>query len=159
MKKFVSMLVILGIIGVMGCVGKFRLTSKLNNGIVDIGKGQTGGKGPQWAAEGVFLICAILPVYAIAILGDALIFNTIEFWSGDNPIAKNHKFINGEQNQAVVKYDREDNLLNVYLFENYRPVMKVSLTPDANGKMTAKTSDGRIFQAQDLGGKYTLNKI
>ena len=29
----------------------------------------------------------IIPVYGLATLGDALIFNTIEFWSGSNPVA------------------------------------------------------------------------
>jgi hypothetical protein len=161
MKKIVSIVLISGLFAVMGCVGPFALTSKLNNAIFkDIGKGQTGGKGPQWAAEGVFLICAILPVYAITILGDALIFNSIEFWSGDNPIAKNPSFIGGKENQAVVKYNHDDNLLKVYLFENYRPLMNLSLMPDANGKMTAKTSNGQIFQAKDLGnGDYTLKKL
>lgn len=31
----------------------------------------------------------LLPVYGITSLADALLFNTIEFWTGDNPIASN----------------------------------------------------------------------
>jgi hypothetical protein len=30
----------------------------------------------------------ILPVYGLCTLGDALIFNSIEFWGGENPIQK-----------------------------------------------------------------------
>ena len=36
--------------------------------------------------EIAFLGCIILPAYTIATLGDALIFNSIEFWGGENPI-------------------------------------------------------------------------
>lgn len=40
----------------------------------------------KWANEGIFLGLNIIPVYAIAYLGDIIIFNSIEFWGGDNPI-------------------------------------------------------------------------
>ena len=62
-----------------GCYGPFNLTQRLWN---------WNGKvtGNKWANEGIFLVCAILPVYAICTLADAIIFNSIEFWTGDNPI-------------------------------------------------------------------------
>ena len=31
----------------------------------------------------------VIPVYQLALTGDLLIFNAIEFWDGDNPIAMN----------------------------------------------------------------------
>ena len=36
--------------------------------------------------EIIFIAMVIVPVYGVALLGDYLIFNTIEYWSGDNPI-------------------------------------------------------------------------
>ena len=36
--------------------------------------------------EVAFLGCVILPVYGLAMLGDAIIFNSVEFWTGDNPM-------------------------------------------------------------------------
>lgn len=159
MKKIVSVIIIAGLVGVMGCMGKFQLTSKLNDGIVGIAKGQTGGKGSQWAAEGVFLICAILPVYAIAILGDALIFNSIEFWSGDNPIALSPKFIKKGEKQAVVKYNQNEKLLNVFLFDNYKPSGQFQIKAIA-GKPTLVDADGNAFQAKSLGnGNFELASL
>ena len=40
----------------------------------------------KWAKEGMFLVLTIIPVYSVAALGDVLIFNSIQFWGGENPI-------------------------------------------------------------------------
>ncbi|HED65954.1 MAG TPA: DUF3332 family protein [Planctomycetes bacterium] len=40
----------------------------------------------RWANEAVFIGLNIVPVYGLAYLGDILIFNSIEFWGGENPI-------------------------------------------------------------------------
>jgi hypothetical protein len=78
MKKFIPVLLVAGIL-LTGCTGPFALTKNLH-------KWQTTVSDDQWAEEGVFLACVILPVYFFATLGDALIFNSIEFWGGENPI-------------------------------------------------------------------------
>ena len=40
----------------------------------------------DWINEIVFLGLNIIPVYGIAWLGDVLIFNTVDYWGGDNMI-------------------------------------------------------------------------
>jgi len=40
----------------------------------------------KWLNELVFLGLNIIPVYGVALLGDYVIFNSIEFWGGENPI-------------------------------------------------------------------------
>ncbi|AKU91496.1 hypothetical protein AKJ08_1883 [Vulgatibacter incomptus] len=45
--------------------------------------------GGKWVQELVFLGLSFIPVYGLFLLGDAFIFNTIEFWTGHNPIAGN----------------------------------------------------------------------
>lgn len=40
----------------------------------------------DWLDEIIFIGLHIVPVYPLALFGDVLIFNTIEYWSGDNPI-------------------------------------------------------------------------
>jgi hypothetical protein len=61
------------------CYGPFNATRSLHhwNGTV------TGNK---WAQEGLFLVLNIIPVYGLWMLGDAIIFNSIEFWGGTNPM-------------------------------------------------------------------------
>ena len=78
MKKFIPVL-LAGSILLTGCTGPFMLTKNLH-------KWQTNVSDDPWAVEGVFLACVIIPVYAVCTLGDALIFNSIEFWGGENPI-------------------------------------------------------------------------
>lgn len=41
----------------------------------------------DWVTELVFLGLYLIPVYPIAMFGDVLVFNTIQYWSGDNPIS------------------------------------------------------------------------
>lgn len=65
-----------------GCYGSFALTSKLHRW-----NGQVSNK--KFVNELVFFGLCILPAYELACLGDALIFNSIEFWGGNNPIAMN----------------------------------------------------------------------
>jgi len=77
--KFSAVIVVLCLAVLMsGCYGTFSLTKRLHH--------WNGNQGGRWAQEGVFLLIAIIPVYGVCILGDALIFNSIEFWGGNNPI-------------------------------------------------------------------------
>lgn len=64
---------------VTGCYGPFNATTSLHdwNGTEFEN---------EWAQEGMFLVLNIIPVYGLWMLGDVLIFNSIEFWGGTNPI-------------------------------------------------------------------------
>lgn len=88
------------ILGISGCTGPFKLTKKLHTWNTDIED--------QWAEELTFLGCVIFPVYAICTLGDAIIFNSIEFWGGENPIASN--LTNGDEN-AKLTYNDDGTIL------------------------------------------------
>jgi hypothetical protein len=62
-----------------GCFGKFAATKKLHDWNASFGS--------KFVATLIFWLFLILPVYELFALGDALIFNLIEFWSGSNPLA------------------------------------------------------------------------
>lgn len=85
MKKFMMRAIIIALIGgtgiaMSGCYGPFRLTSKLHNW-----NGQVSQK--KFVNELVFLGLCVIPAYEICVLGDGLIFNSIEWWGGRNPIS------------------------------------------------------------------------
>jgi hypothetical protein len=63
-----------------GCFGKFSLTRAM----WDFNKNISSNKFVQWA---VFLVMVIVPVYSIGTLVDALVINSIEFWTGENPVS------------------------------------------------------------------------
>lgn len=75
----IAMSLALGIASFQGCIGTFKLTGK----VLNFNK----GLGNKWIQELAFLVMAIIPVYGVAIIVDALIFNSLEFWTGSNPIA------------------------------------------------------------------------
>ena len=79
-QKFLA-LMLAGVfcISATGCFGSFALTHKVYDFNKDVDEN-------KWMQELVFLAFIILPVYGLASWGDAIIFNTIEFWTGDNPL-------------------------------------------------------------------------
>ena len=81
-------IVCLALVSVMGIstasYGPFNLTKNVyywNSGIK--GSGEVSEK---WMKEFVFFGMIIIPVYMFSALLDAFIFNSIQFWSGDNPV-------------------------------------------------------------------------
>lgn len=79
------------------CIGSFALTNKLlswNNTI-----------GSKVVNELVFIGLWILPVYEVSALADVLVINSIEFWSGSNPMACGKKMIDGHDGRYLVECD------------------------------------------------------
>ena len=59
-----------------GCLGPSNATGRLYQ--------WNAGFENKWGREGLFLL--LLPVYSLTSFGDNLIFNSIYWWTGDNPI-------------------------------------------------------------------------
>lgn len=68
------------VLGTSGCFGSFNLTRKLYG----FNKGVSNDK---FVRELVFLGLNIVPIYGIASAIDVLVANTVEFWTGENPIS------------------------------------------------------------------------
>lgn len=80
MKKHSSLALVVMVLGLAGCMGSFTLTKKLygfNDTVTD----------SKVINNVIFWGLNILPIYEFAVLGDALILNTIEFWTGSNLLA------------------------------------------------------------------------
>lgn len=89
----IVMLVVLFTVGLSGCFGNFAATRK----VYDFNK----NFGDKWMNEVLFLVLNFIPVYNFAAAADVIIFNTVEFWTGTNPIA----MAPGEE---VIKYASQD---------------------------------------------------
>jgi len=86
-----------------GCFGSFGATTalwKFNKGVSD-------NKWLQWL---VFLGLSILPVYALFVLGDVIVINTIEFYTGKNPIASAQN-LGGGRTLALSQDAKDPNLV------------------------------------------------
>lgn len=79
------------------CIGSFALTNK----VLDWNK-QVGTK---FVNELVFFAFWVLPVYEVTALSDLLIINSIEFWSGTNPVSASTKVIDTDHGRYLVKCD------------------------------------------------------
>lgn len=62
-----------------GCLGRNGLTRKVKKFNLSVTEN-------RWGREGTFLGLQVLWVYRICTVLDLLVFNSIEFWSGENPI-------------------------------------------------------------------------
>ena len=136
-------LVALGML-VSGCYGPFNLTRRLHHW-----NGQVGDK---WENEFVFLILAWLPVYGLATLGDALVFNSMEFWTGKNPVEPptaalpQTKRIARSGEEAVLTYTprAEGAQLAIAQFRQGHPVGGVTLE-HRDGGSVGLDQDGRVL--------------
>ncbi len=88
---------ICGALTLPSCIGSFTLTNKLLSWNQQIGN--------KFVNELVFFAFWILPVYEVSGLADIIVLNSIEFWSGSNPVAKGTKVINGNDGKYLVKCD------------------------------------------------------
>lgn len=99
-KTTLTVALVLALCGSMissSCIGKFALTNRVlawNNQV-----------GNKFLNELVFFAFWILPVYEVTALADVLVINSIEFWSGSNPMAKGTKVIQGNDGRYLVKCD------------------------------------------------------
>ncbi|MCM1006177.1 MAG: DUF3332 domain-containing protein [Prevotella sp.] len=79
------------------CIGQFALTNKVLTWNDSVGN--------KFVNELVFVAFWILPVYEVTAIADLLVINSIEFWSGSNPVAKGSKVIDTDNGRYLVKCD------------------------------------------------------
>ena len=81
MRQFkVATLLLAGALMTNSCIGSFSLFNKYADWVSNA----TGSK-----FLNAIIGFVLSPVYGICLVADSLLFNTIEFWSGENPIASN----------------------------------------------------------------------
>ena len=154
-----------------GCYGPFNLTRRLYQW-----NGQINGK---WEKEFVFLVLAYVPVYGLTVFGDAVIFNSMEFWTGNNPVdppgtmrrsalPQTKRIARGDA-EAILSYRPTPQGASVVIqqFQHGQPAgrltvqrrdgMTVGLDADGKVLLTAQTlADGRVL-IRDSQGKQVAS--
>lgn len=78
------------------CIGSFNLSKKLLTWNQSIDS--------KFVNEVVFVALWIVPVYEVCMLADILVINSIEFWTGDNPVeAGLVKEVQGKDGKYIVE--------------------------------------------------------
>jgi len=108
------------------CYGPFNMTRNVYHWNSNIkGSGEVNDK---WMREIVFFGMIVIPVYMFSALLDAFVFNSIQFWSGDNPI----KLTKGSDGQ-IQEVQIEDQNIHVTWSEDRR---SAALTYRQQGRIT-----------------------
>lgn len=113
------------------CIGSFSMTNSLlswNKGV-----------GNKFVNELVFFAFWILPAYEISALADLLVLNSIEFWSGNNPMsASSKKIVEGSgDSRYLVEQDP-----NGYTITNMEDKSEVRLNFDIDDNAWDVVIDG-----------------
>lgn len=99
-KTYLTVATVIALGGSMlfsSCIGQFALTNKVldwNNQV-----------GSKFVNELVFFAFWILPVYEVTYIADLLVINSIEFWSGSNPMAQGSKVIDTDTERYIINCD------------------------------------------------------
>lgn len=116
MKKIKSVILAAMLIGTLlsqtGCIGAFQLT----NNLYEWNTTQING---EWGQEVVFIAFLIIPVYEVCLLADGLVLNSIEFWTGENPLTMKA----GEKDSKIVQ--KGDEIYRVTAEQNRVHIEKV----------------------------------
>lgn len=95
-----SLLCCLSLMPLSSCIGSFSLTNKVLNWNHRVGS--------KFLDEVVFFAFWVLPVYEVTAIADLLVINSIEFWSGSNPMVEAYtKTVETEHGNYIVVCDKE----------------------------------------------------
>lgn len=121
-----------------GCLGQ----NALFDTVQDWNATATGNK---FVNQGISFVFWWIPVYGLTLLGDIVIFNSIEFWTGTNPISNEGAKVagttetvtDGMGNQAELTYNADGS---------------ISVLATSNGSEESYTlikEDGKVIKIQD----------
>ena len=99
----------------------------------------------KFVNNAIFWGLNIIPVYPLFYAGDVIIFNLIEFWSGDNPIGMNE----GEVQEQIVEKDgvryaltATKNQMNIKVLSGDRAGNELTLVYEPSDKSWNAVKDG-----------------
>ena len=138
-RSFFTLAIVLTLSGSVmftSCIGSFNLSNKVltwNKGI-----------GNKFINEVVFFAFLVIPVYEITMFADAVVLNSIEFWTGSNPVSASVKEVKGEKGNYTVEttedgynisnekgeelsliYDKDTNVWSVVMGDYTNKLLKI----------------------------------
>ncbi|SHK60351.1 DUF3332 family protein [Fibrobacter sp. UWH4] len=143
MKKGIVTLLCAGMIVLSGCYGKNACFNKLHN--------WNGTLGDKWINSIVHFILFWLPVYGICLfLVDGLVLNTIEFWTGSNPLASGDSYFEKDaQGNTIAAVKNEDGSMSVELTTAKGEKANLTLQRDEN-VVRALDNEGNVVAQYEI---------
>jgi hypothetical protein len=132
-----------------GCFGQFKLTQAIWN----FNKNISPNKFVQWL---MFLVLFIIPVYGLGTLIDALIINSIEFWTGSNPVGSVDGADNGTRivkltptDTLRLSRDADTGVMRMQLDREGQEPLVHYFEPLEDGMVVRDEAGALLFQAQE----------
>ncbi|UCE85715.1 MAG: DUF3332 family protein [Deltaproteobacteria bacterium] len=133
--------------GTVGCIGNFALSGKVRQFNLEQSK-------DRWGREILFVILYVIPVYPFAGFADIIVFNSIEFWSGKNPVdgspsvtpIAQRREIETEDGTRLVMSLRSDDSIDVAVQSADGEQHFVNLTR-SDGHVAARDASGALLVA------------
>jgi hypothetical protein len=124
-----------------GCMGHMGVTQNVKKGNLSMTEN-------RWGREGIFIGFSVFWVYRVSALLDLVVFNSIEFWTGENPITKQAALVNIPQETLKKIFGEKD-----------IDVGQIERINDTEAKMYLAFADGdqMTFDVVRLDNTYTVS--
>lgn len=124
--SIITAVLLLSAVSFQSCIGSFTLTNKVLTWNRNVNN--------KFVNEAVFFVFWVLPVYEVTALADLLVINSIEFWSGTNPLEANNKVVATEHGNYRIladengyKIDSPDGNILHFIFDQKNQTWSFSL--------------------------------
>ena len=143
MKKGIVTLLCAGMIVLSGCYGKNACFNKLHD--------WNGTLGNKWLNSIVHFILNIFGVYWICLgLIDGLVLNTVEFWTGSNPLAAGDSYFEQDaQGNSIAAVKNADGTMSVEVTTAAGEKANLTLQRDEN-VVRALDAEGNLVAQYDI---------
>lgn len=114
------------------CIGSFSLTNQLLSWNKTVSN--------KFVNELVFIAFCVIPVYEVTAVADILVLNSIEFWSGKNPVTADTRIVEGSDGKYLVESDSKG-----YTITSQQDGSTVRLDyNDSDDSWSVQTPDGPV---------------
>ena len=142
MKKGIITLLCAGMIVLSGCYGKYACFNKL--------LAWNGTLGNKWLNSIVHFAMNVIPVYGIAMFVDMLVLNTVEFWTGSNPLAAGDSYYEKDaQGNEILAVKKTDGSMTVEMTTAAGEKATMTLQRDEN-VIRALDAEGNVVAQREL---------
>ncbi len=154
LRRFAAVLVLVCFIPAAStaCYGKFQLVRKVYRVNADIDP-------DKWVRWFAFIVLSVVPIYALALIIDLVFANSVEFWTGSNPIlgdAGTRTVVNGPNGESLTLIWAGAGAIDVTLESaGHKPTQFRLVTESV--ALSAWDRDGRLLAlVRDVAGRPAL---
>ena len=142
MKKALAAVICASMITLTGCYGSYACFNKLLS--------WNGTLGNKWLNSIVHFAMWVIPVYGIATFVDFLVLNTVEFWTGSNPLAAGDSYYEQDaQGNTIAAVKNADGSMTVEMTTAAGEKAVMTLQRDEN-VIRALDAEGNVVAVREL---------